>query len=170
MPQYPSRARQTIDPGQMRDRIGIYEIVVTHDHGERTTYPRVRAGLRAVPAVVEYETAAEAIRAGRPDLKTGIKISLRDGYTIDPADVILWDEYFWEVRNEPIPIDTIERFVMLRAVMVSPAGGIVEEASASALLSITATAVATEVSGSSRFLVYGTTAASRYSTHEYGYA
>jgi len=116
MPTYANKNAETIDPGQMRDRIGVYENVITNDHGERTETPTVRTGLSAVPALVEYESARERERAGRAVSAVTIKIAVRAGYTIEPSDFILWDSVYWTILADQIPTDARRRFFRFIAV------------------------------------------------------
>jgi len=113
---YPRTSGETIDPGQMRQRIGVYANVIADDHGERTETPTVRAGLSAVPAMVEYESARERERAGRAESAVTIKISVRSGYTIPPEDLILWKSLYWTVLSAPVSIDAKRRFLRFIAV------------------------------------------------------
>jgi len=166
MPTYATRSRELVDPGRMRDRIGVYANVLTHDHGERTETPTVRAGLLAVPALVEYESAHERLRAGRAVSAVTIKISVRAGYAIGPEDLVLWDSGYWSVLSDPVPIDVRERF--LRFVAVKTDALVTQSVLSVPLLRFTATATAAEVSGTSMYLVYAASDAAGYATHEYG--
>jgi head-tail adaptor len=103
------------DAGQLRHRIGVYSVTVTNTKGERTETPALRTGLSAVPAMVEYESSAEQVRAGRTQSRTSIRVTTRAGYTIEPTDLVLWSGVYWQVVSDPITVDLRGRFVQFSA-------------------------------------------------------
>ena len=106
MPTYKPTQQESVDAGALRDRIAVYESVVTTTKGERTVTPTLRSGHSSVPAVVVVETASERVRAGRIESPSTIRVTVRTGWTIAATDTVTWNGVRYTVVEAPAPIDT----------------------------------------------------------------
>lgn len=95
---------------RLREEIEIQTNTPTRVKGAKTDVWAAISDGETVGALVEYESTSESIRAGRPEGKVTIRVTMRD-YPVVKSDYrIVWESNNWIVQGMPTFIDKRMRF------------------------------------------------------------